>query len=419
MKTNLLKALSMFLAIVLPFSCGAAAFAEQTDEADTHLEQAVDSVAGSPDQNGALSVDEACMLGSGYHDQKDYAKAYSFFLQAAEQGDALGCAWVGFYYENGYAVETSEEEACRWYEKAAALGNAYAANARGQIAKRHDDYAAALPFFTQAADAGNDDARATLGWMYFNGRGAERDYQKSRDYYLLSAQSGNAESMHRLGELYESYFPDVDFPERIAMSWYEQSALLGNAASMYHMGVFCEQGKGVTKDLARAEEWYLKAIEGGNERAPETLFKLYGGDGELHDQEKADAMFAKVQAIYQAGMDRGESDAFYKMAKLYMTDTAYRDLAKALAHFEQAAELGSGESLVYDNIGHLYTNYADVIPLDYEKAATAFQKAIELGSGYAMYCTGLMYQNGEYFEKDPLKAEECFEEARKMGYQVP
>ncbi len=417
-QTNGARRLALLMSLVLALSCAPLALAEQPEKAAAQPEPAVETVDRLPSQSAALSVDEAIVLGHSYNDKQEYDKALGYFRQAAEQGDALGCAWVGFYYENGFSVEKDETQAREWYEKSAALGNGFGAYARGMIAYNQKDYETAVTYLTRAVECQYTLAGTTLGWMYLVGQGVEIDYQKAKEFYLVAANGGDAEAMHRLGEVYENHLPDVEQHERIAMSWYQQSALLGNYDAMYHMGTLCQKGIAVTKDAAKAEEWYLKALDKSGENAAYALYTLYCDNGE-RDKQKAGELFERLRARYQARIDEGEVQACVDMAQLYNNELLYGDYAKALERFEQAAALGSEDSFVYDSIGHLYTNHADAIPVDYEKCAAAYQKAIELGSGYAMYYTGRMYQEGRYYEKDEQKAEECFEKAREMGYVLP
>ena len=48
------------------------------------------------------------------------------------------------------------------------------------------------------------------------------------------------------------------------MEWYRKSAEQGCDAAQYHLGVMYEQGRGISKDYAKAVVWYRKSAEQGN-----------------------------------------------------------------------------------------------------------------------------------------------------------
>ena len=410
MKKLYRRGLGLLLALLLALT-GAAFAEEQPDIEAAHIAEttAADGEPTVDTAEGASAIDETMQQGVAYHEEKDYEKAYEIFRKAAEQNDGDGCMWVGYYYENGHSVEKDLDEAARWYEKAFALGNAYSGYRLGIQAEQRDDYAAAVDYLTQASELGYEWASLELGQLYYQGKKVEGDLEKAKLYIEKVAATNDAEVMHCLGELYER-FTDIEYHERIAMSWYEQSALLGNAASMYHMGNLCAEGIAVTKDLNRAAEWYQKAIDNGNTRALPKLYTLYANPGELYDIEKAAALRDQVEANYLQKIENGDASGAMEMGDLYIEN----DRSKALSYYEKAAELGTTNTTAYDWIGYLYANEASI--LDYEKSVQAFQKAIELGSGYAMYNIGAMYRDGNYFEQDQEKAEECFQKARDMGF---
>ena len=48
------------------------------------------------------------------------------------------------------------------------------------------------------------------------------------------------------------------------MEWYQKAAEAGEASAMYKLGYAYEHGEGgLTKDEAKAREWYKKAVEAG------------------------------------------------------------------------------------------------------------------------------------------------------------
>ena len=56
-----------------------------------------------------------------------------------------------------------------------------------------------------------------------------------------------------------------------AVEWYRKSAEQGNDEAQYSLGIMYECGYGVSKDYAKAAEWYRKAAKEGHVRARNIL----------------------------------------------------------------------------------------------------------------------------------------------------
>ena len=155
---------------------------------------------------------------------------------AGDDAEAQCC--LGWAYEQGEGVEMDEEQAFRWYGKAADNGHAVAmfnlalmyAHGRG-TAERKD---MAVEYLTKAALAGHAEAMCSLGAMLVNGEGVESDPEK-------------------------------------AVEWFLKSASMGNARAQNNLGVLCSMGKGVPMNLDEARSWYSKAASQGDAVARENL----------------------------------------------------------------------------------------------------------------------------------------------------
>ena len=81
--------------------------------------------------------------------------------------------------------------------------------------------------------------------------------------------------MHTLGRLYEDGGGELTKDEAKAVEWYKKAAEAGNAYAMYDLGNCYEYGKGgLTKDEAKAVEWYQKAAKRGSSEAVKRLQEL-------------------------------------------------------------------------------------------------------------------------------------------------
>ena len=85
--------------------------------------------------------------------------------------------------------------------------------------------------------------------------------------------------MNNLGRAYAYGQGGLTKDEAKAVEWFQKAAEAGNAIAMHNLGNCYEYGKGgLTKDKAKAMEWYWKAAEAGISEAAEKLQKL----GENH-----------------------------------------------------------------------------------------------------------------------------------------
>jgi len=87
------------------------------------------------------------------------------------------------------------------------------------------------------------------------------------------AESGYAKDQLGLARIY--YNGDgVTKDDAKAAEWYQKAAEQGNAFAQYNLGVMYDKGEGVPKDAAKAVEWWQKAAALGNEAAQESVKSL-------------------------------------------------------------------------------------------------------------------------------------------------
>jgi TPR repeat protein len=105
------------------------------------------------------------------------------------------------------------DAARRWWEQAAAAGDAHAMNNLGLLLKDRDPDTARR-WYEQAAAGGQTDAMNTLGVLLVS----EGDPDAARCWWEQAAEHGHAVAMYNLGVLLEDRDPDA------ARRWYEQAA---------------------------------------------------------------------------------------------------------------------------------------------------------------------------------------------------
>jgi TPR repeat protein len=96
------------------------------------------------------------------------------------------------------------------------------------------------------AEQGDAVALNTLGVMYYDGDGVEKDYTEAVSYFRKAEALGNADAQQNLGQVY------------------------------YH-------GHGVPIDYMKSIEWFTKAAANGSAQAKEIMDNFGKDSGEFYD----------------------------------------------------------------------------------------------------------------------------------------
>ena len=84
------------------------------------------------------------------------------------------------------------------------------------------------------------------------------------------AEAGSSKDQLGLARMY--YNGDgVTKDDAKAAEWYQKAAEQGNAFAQYNLGAMYDKGEGVAKDPAKAVEWWQKAAEQSNSAAQDSL----------------------------------------------------------------------------------------------------------------------------------------------------
>ncbi|TAE19301.1 MAG: sel1 repeat family protein [Bacteroidetes bacterium] len=122
----------------------------------------------------------------------------------------------------------------------------------------------------------NGNATFALGYMYFWGRGTERNEAEMVKWLEASAQRDNLYALHYMGENY--YFGEygVAEDEKKAVKYIKEAAKKGFDESQFWMGERYEKGdcKSLKKDLKDAIKYYKKAAKQGHLKAQAALKRL-------------------------------------------------------------------------------------------------------------------------------------------------
>ena len=134
-------------------------------------------------------------------------------------------------------------------------GNASEWIAQGDKYYNAENYTSALPYYKQAAEAGNARAATMVGWIYKKGLGVTENAVEAVKWYRMAANGGNASGQVNLGDAYYTgEGVTKDYNE--AFKWFMQAAQQGNSTGQSWLAIMYRYGFGVTKDETEAVKWY-------------------------------------------------------------------------------------------------------------------------------------------------------------------
>ena len=110
---------------------------------------------------------------------------------------------LGNMYLAGRGVPQDDDEAERWYRRAAEQGLAAAQYELGLWSQhRRQDHVEAIKWYRRAAEQGNRSAQNDLGLIYHLGWVVPHDYGEALKWYRRAAERGQASAQHNLGTMY-------------------------------------------------------------------------------------------------------------------------------------------------------------------------------------------------------------------------
>lgn len=100
----------------------------------------------------------------------------------------------------------------------------------GRLALTNNDFDEAYNNFKALADAGDDEAQAYLGSLYYVGKGVNKDIEQAYNWYKKAADQGNVDAQYSLGNMY-LLGESVDQSNANAAKWYGLASEQGHSAA--------------------------------------------------------------------------------------------------------------------------------------------------------------------------------------------
>ncbi|MDF2618199.1 MAG: Sel1 domain protein repeat-containing protein [Xanthobacteraceae bacterium] len=229
--------------------------------------------------------------------------------RANKEGDPVSMVLAGELLSLGYGVRQDAGAAQKWYEAAAAKGNADALFILGSVlmASSHvTNKDNAVDFFRRAAEKGSSRAAYNLGLAYLQGQVAPKEPALAAEWFEKAADRDQPDALYALATLYRDGNGVARDPIEAARLL-QRASELGNPVATTEFGIAVFNGIGVPKDEERAAGLFKKAALAGNAIAQNRYARiLSAGRGVPKDVVAAAAWHfaAKAQGLDDPLLDK-------------------------------------------------------------------------------------------------------------------
>lgn len=329
-------------------------------------------------------------------------KAFRFFLKAALQNHALGCANLALFYRTGTGCIVNPEKSMIYELKAASNGHVPSMYTMSWGYKNGwgvlKDNEKAFYWSQKAADHDLPAGYRALAGCYWTGVGCKKNYKHALKYYQIAAENEDRSAMHMLGWMKEKGRGCTqDFKE--AFYWYTKGAEQDHYGCMNSLGHLYEYGNGVIKNASKAFEWYKKATNAidapQNHQWKNVGYYLYCLASCYEHEIGCIRNLNQALDFYLQALEKGYQESSYRIGIIYNERKEYK---LALEYFEK-----SGEECAFFQIGLMYDingGYQE----NHAKALHFYLEGANRGCTCAIRALGISYENGEIVEKDGVKA---------------
>ncbi|MEM7043511.1 MAG: tetratricopeptide repeat protein [Pseudomonadota bacterium] len=384
---------------------------------------------------------------------KDYDDAAEHYAFAAKSGHPRALIAYGRLHAKGQGVERDPVRAAALFHEAHNKASSYkpkAALELGLLYLRGGDGPSgtvnkaegrARKFLTEALNGGEFKAASSLGRIYDQGLGVDRDTAKAINFYNR-APNTDAYAARRLATLLTrsgaSKDDVADTTERV-VTQLEARGESGDGKAWLQLADIFSRNQIVDADPARAIAYLERLPEDGDPKMNMQLARLYGQIGDHRERKRrlrlaADAGELKAQtALAKLFLKPGTVDTNGAVGRYYAERAIGKQSKEAMVYLGLALVRGdvlrreplAGESLLRRAADDGHTGAAvalgasilsgDVRERQPGEGQALLEKAAEKGSADAMSALGFAYQLGRGVPADPAMALEWLQKAADAG----
>lgn len=241
------------------------------------------------------------------------------------------------------------------------------------------------------------------GAFYF----ANGDYLSAMSIWAPLAQQGNPAAQYSMGLLYDQG-KGVEKNPQLALSYFQSAAAQNLPEAQYYLGVKYYAGMGVKKDANKARQLLTQAAQQDHLQAQFQLGLLYDqGDFGIQDSKQATEWFTKAA-------ESGYGPAQHSLASHYLTGRGVPlDMEQGIFWLRKATEQNDADAM--RDLGFLYFKGMGV-DKDYRKAHDLLLVPAGAGSAMAQFLLAEIYANGGHgMTKNRSQAKKWYQLAKRSG----
>lgn len=260
-------------------------------------------------------------------------------------------------------------------------------------------------FISPLLSIAGEDENFNQGALYFS----KGDYITALNIWMPLAKQANPAAQYSIGLLYDQG-KGVNKDPAQALKYLQLASKQGLPAAQYYLGVKYSAGLDVTKDPHKARQLLIQAAQQGHLQAQFHVANLYAkGEGGPQDQQQATYWFNQAS-------ENGYGPAQHSLAARYLTGKGTAlDLDRGIFWLKRAADQHDTDAL--RDLGFMYFQGMGV-DKDYQQARDLLLLPAEDGSGLALFLLGEIYAQGGYgINKDVRQAKKWYRQAQKVGYK--
>ena len=275
-------------------------------------------------------------------------------------------------------------------------------------------YSEAFDKFKIASTLGSGDADYYLGELTYNGLGTIKDYNVGWEYSNQAINKGFKMAYWRIAYAYQTgkgVEKDLDKADRLYLEAIETMKKLAEAndpEALGNLGSMYSNGSGVTKNEKIAFEYYLKSAELGYTFIQSNLALMYeyGQGVEMNIDE--------AFKWYKKSADRGHPTSLLRLGNMYLEGKGVeKNIVKGLELIKQAANQNYSSAL--SKLGYLYF-VGEIVPMDKELSFNYTKKAVDYDNDNITAIENLAYnyKTGSGTGVDFRLAKQYYEKAIKL-----
>jgi len=263
--------------------------------------------------------------GRSLYREKEYARAFEKFHEAATLCYPDAMLYAGICYTNGEGVEQDSVKAFRMFRAAANGKNIAAmhnlANCYMQGIGTTANNSLALKWYTAATDSSYTRSMSMLAKSYDEGLFTEKNSEKAIEWYKKAAEKEEPYAMYKVARMHE-HDDSIEgkkgkaLRESEAIKLFTRAAELHNVQAQMKLAECYSSGRYVKKNKKLRFEWLLRAANNGLMEAQELVAECFEkGRGAEHNDGKA---YKYYKLAGEQGSEYGKIKAQeYELFKFY------------------------------------------------------------------------------------------------------